>query len=468
MTPTKPKLEHLPLSKLTPYARNARTHSDDQVQQIVASIREFGWTNPVLIDARGTIVAGHGRVLAAQRLGMKAVPCIRLGHLTPDQVRAYVIADNKLALNAGWDLALLGAELRAVEADGLLGLTGFSADELQEVLGDTGTGAPGAEADTDLGPDRAEEAQRKWKVRRGDIWELGNHLIACADSTDGQVWERLLQGQKAQLTHTDPPYGVSYQDTRGVGIANDHLQGNALADLVREALARCIERSRDDGAFYIWHATATRRDFEHALDRLGLQERQYLTWVKESFTLGRSDYHWQTEPCFYAEKAGHRAKWFGDRTQSTVWKLGISSPEPGAYAVANGLLVSDGDEAHLFVRGEKPKAAGKIRHVRLAAGQSIMVATPEATTAWQIGRDSRQEYFHPTQKPVEIAEVAVANSSGPGDVVLEPFSGSGSTLLACERLGRRARAVDIEPKFVAVALERWAIATGGKPARWKR
>jgi DNA modification methylase len=460
-----PTIEQIKVDDLIPYATNSRTHSAEQVAQIAASMVEFGWTNPVLIDTRGTIVAGHGRVMAARKLGMETVPCIRLGHLSPAQVRAYVIADNKLALNAGWDEELLAAELRALAENGFeIGLTGFEPSELKKLLDDNEEDS-GSSNDAAEAIDRAEQAQAKWGVKLGDFWRMGSHIIACGDSTDPNVWSRMLGGEKAQLTHTDPPYGVSYKDSAGVGIQNDSLQGNDLAALVREALMRCIEMSRDDAAFYIWHATSTRRDFEHALDTVGLQERQYITWVKESFTLGRSDYHWQTEPCFYAEKSGHRAKWFGDRCQSTVWTIGATDPKQGTYTVANGIHISDGDKAELFIKSSKPKSAGKIRHIRIKQGESIDLTSDGRTTAWQIGRDPKNEYYHPTQKPVAIPEMAIVNSTAPGDIVLEPFSGSGSTLLACQNLGRRCRACDIEPKFVAVAIERWSIATGKTPTK---
>lgn len=458
-------IEQIKVSDLIPYATNSRTHSPEQVAQIAASMVEFGWTNPVLIDAHGTIVAGHGRVMAASKLCMETIPCIRLGHLKPAQVRAYVIADNKLALNAGWDEELLTNELKAVQADGLLSLTGFSEQELNDLIDEAASDTTAGADETDASEDRAAEALKKWNVKLGDFWKLGDHVIACGDSTDKKVWDKLLGGQRAQLTHTDPPYGVAYKDSKGVGIQNDSLQGNALADLVRDAMSRCIERSNDDAAFYIWHATSTRRDFEHALDAIGLQERQYLTWVKDSFTLGRSDYHWQTEPCFYAEKCGHRAKWFGDRAQATVWRVGSINASKSTYTIANGILISNGANAELFIKGKKPKSSGKIRHVRLDKGGSIALTADAVTNAWQIERDSKVDYYHPTQKPVAIPAMAIENSSGRGDIVLEPFSGSGSTLLACETLGRRCRACDIEPKFVAVAIERWSNLTGNTPTR---
>jgi len=465
MKKSQPTIEQIKVDDLIPYATNSRTHSAEQVAQIAASMVEFGWTNPVLIDTHGTIVAGHGRVMAARKLGMETIPCIRLGHLSPAQVRAYVIADNKLALNAGWDEELLVSELKSIQADGLFDATGFSEQEMNDLLDENATDITASSDENDASEDRAEKALKKWNVQLGDFWKLGDHVIACGDSTDKKVWDKLLNGQRAQLTHTDPPYGVAYKDSDGVGIQNDSLQGNALADLVREAISRCIEHSNDDAAFYIWHAYSTRRDFEHALDTLGLQERQYITWVKEHFTFGRSDYHWQTEPCFYAEKCGQRAKWFGDRTHTTVWRINNIKASNSTYTIANGILISNGANAELFIKGKKPKSTGKIRHVRLENGESIALTTDAVTNAWQIERDTKADYYHPTQKPVAIPAMAIENSSNRGDIVLEPFSGSGSTLLACENLGRRCRACDIEPKFVAVALERWSIATGKTPIR---
>ncbi len=467
--PRLPKnIECVPIGSLAPYAGNARIHSPEQIDQIAASIREFGWTSPILVAGKAKkslqVVAGHGRLLAAAKLGMQVVPIIRLDHLTPTQIRAYIIADNKLTLNAGWEDQTLAAELKALSDVGFdLSLTGFSDDEMKEILGeDESTMSAGCDE-----PDasKADECQAKWKVKDGDLWILGDHRIACGDSEKLEVWERLLGNDRAQCTFTDPPYGVDYQDDRGTTIANDDLKGDALARLLRESLANCVRHSRDDAAFYIWHASRSRRDFEFALDQVGLAERQYITWVKETFALGRSDYQLQTEPCFYAEKAGNRARWFGERDQSSAWKL-MATLDPGnGIALASGLHISDGNRSSLYIRRKKPKGT-KARHIRVLNGQSIIITDhDDCSDAWQITRDSVSSYYHPTQKPVELSIIALTNSSQPGDVILEPFSGSGSTLMGAQATGRRCRAIEKEPKYVAVAIERWAIATGETPRR---
>ena len=451
-------LETVPLSSISPDPANTRKHSRRNLDAIKASLRRFGQQKPIVVDVKGVVLAGNGTLAAATELGWPEIQIVRT-ELAGVDATAFGIADNRTAELAEWD-ANLGDVLASLKAEDFpLAEIGFDEDDLAELAGEPEP----SDADAEPQIDKAEELRAKWGVELGQVWQLGEHRIACGDSTDAKVWDGLLGIERAQLTHTDPPYGVAYKDSKGVGIQNDSLQGNALSDLVHSALSRCIERSNDDAAFYIWHATSTRRDFERALDTLGLQERQYLTWVKDSFTLGRSDYHWQTEPCFYAEKCGHRAKWFGDRAQATVWRVGSIKPSKSTYTIANGILISNGANAELFIKGKKPKSAGKIRHVRLDKGDSIALTADAVTNAWQIERDSKADYYHPTQKPVAIPAMAIENSSTRGDIVLEPFSGSGSTLLACETLGRRCRACDIEPKFVAVALERWADATGKEP-----
>ncbi|MGB8297060.1 MAG: site-specific DNA-methyltransferase, partial [Polyangia bacterium] len=322
-----------------------------------------------------------------------------------------------------------------------------------------------AHGDDDAGADEisiADKLQAKYGVKVGQLWRLGEHRIFCGSCTEAASWKVLMGTDRGQLVHTDPPYGVDYEDAAGQTIKNDKLKQDALAKLIRQGLGHAVHFTHPDAAFYIWHASPTRRDFEFALDQVGLTERQYITWVKDSFNLGRADYHWQTEPCFYAEKAGQRAKWYGDRAQGTVWRIRALPSDGTAIAIASGILLTDGEQAQLYIQAEKPKAA-KARHLRVLPDHPAVLADRATSTAWEISRDARKDYAHPNQKPTGLARIAIQNSSKEGDIVIDQFSGSGSTLIACEMTGRRARAMDLEPKWVAVAIERWSKATNQQP-----
>jgi DNA modification methylase len=313
LKPAALKVEYLPLDALAPYERNARTHSDAQVAQIAASIREFQWTNPVLIDRDGGLIAGHGRLLAARQLGMDAVPCIRLGHLTPTQRRALVIADNKLALNAGWSEDLLRLELADLQTDGFdLQITGFSGDELADLLADRTEGL------TD--PDDAPEPPANPVSVPGDVWCLGKHRLACGDATDPATVGKLLKGSSPHLMVTDPPYGVGYDPEwrarAGVNKSRDKMgkvENDDRADW-REAWALFPGE-----VAYVWHAGKFSREVQNSLEVCGFDVRSQIIWAKDRFALSRGHYHWQHEPCWYAVKgAGH---WHGDRKQSTLWNI---------------------------------------------------------------------------------------------------------------------------------------------------
>jgi DNA modification methylase len=385
------------VADLIPYARNSRTHSDEQVAQIAASIREFGFTNPVLVDGERGIIAGHGRVLAARKLGLDEVPVIELTHLTEAQRRAYVIADNKLALNAGWDMDLLKVELGGLQADGFdLGLTGFSGDELAGLFAESTDGL------TD--PDEVPEVPVDPVSALGDVWVLGRHRIVCGDCTDALVVDKALNGVKPHLMVTDPPYGVVYDaDWRNKAMRAD---GSPIAG---QAVGKVLNDDRADwreawalfpgDVAYIWHAGNMAHIVADSLLASGFGIRAQIIWAKSQFVIGRGHYHPHHEPCWYAvrEKQGATGHWNGDRKQSTLWQI------------------------------DKPR---------------------------------KSETGHSTQKPVECMKRPIENNSSPGQAVYEPFSGSGTTIIAAEMTGRSCHAIELNPAYVDVAIKRWQDFTG--------
>jgi len=391
------QVERWPVEKLIPYARNARTHSAEQVAQIAASIAEFGWTVPILAGADGIVIAGHARLLAARKLGMTEVPVIVLDHLTPSQRRALVIADNRLALSAGWDEEMLRVELAALREDDFdLDLIGFTAEELEELLVDPETQAAG-HTDEDAVPDVPEAAV----TVPGDVWILGKHRLLCGDATQFESYDRVHPGhQFADMVFTDPPYNVNYGATmkdklRGKrrAIKNDNL-GDRFEDFLRDACVNML--SITTGAVYICMSSSELHTLQKAFRAAGGHWSTFIIWAKNTFTMGRSDYQRQYEPILYGWQEGSDHYWCGARDQGDVW----------------------------FVK--KP-----------------------------VRND-----LHPTQKPVELIERALRNSSKTRDVVLDPFGGSGSTLIACEKTGRQARLIELEPKYCDVAVVRWRDHTG--------
>ena len=386
-------IETWPVERLKPYAQNARTHSEDQVARIAGSLVEYGWTNPVMVADDGEIVAGHGRLLAAQYLGLSEVPVIRLSHLTPAQVRAYRIADNRFAELAGWDDDLLAAELHALNADGFdLDLTGFDGAELDRLL---------APLDEDATDD--EEAIPEPPVdpvsRPGDLWLLGEHRLLCGDSTSADDVARLLGGARPHLMVTDPPYGVAYDPEwrKRAGVNNSDRMGQVKNDDRadwREAWALF-----PGDVAYVWHGGIHGKTVAESLEACGFAIRAQVVWSKNRFALSRGHYHWQHEPCFYAVRDGGESHWQGARDQSTIWEIALRG---------------DGDE----------------------------------------------ETVHGTQKPIECMLRPILNNSTRGDIVYEPFSGSGTTIAAAERSGRRCLAMELDPAYVDVAVKRWEAAAG--------
>lgn len=392
-----------PVADLIPYARNSRTHNEEQIAQIMASIKEFGFTNPILIGSDNVIIAGHGRLLAAQRLGLTEVPVICLPDLTETQRKALVIADNKIALNAGWDEEMLALEMKELEeSDFNLDILGFSEDELKEL---ENFGEP--QTDTKSEEDEIPEAPVEPITKRGDVWILGEHRLMCGDTTMYDDVRKLMRDDCAAMIFTDPPYNVNYGSTMkdsiryhagtlgGRKIMNDNL-GDGFPQFLTDSLSNLLMFCQ--GAAYVCMSSSELHTLYSAFIAAGGKWSTFIIWAKNTFTLGRADYQRQYEPILYGWNADKPHYWCGDRDQSDVWEY--NKP------VKNDL--------------------------------------------------------HPTMKPVELVERAVLNSSKSGDIVLDGFGGSGSTLIACEKNNRKARLMELDPKFCDVIVKRWEEYTGRK------
>jgi DNA modification methylase len=378
-------------SALKPYKNNARTHSDEQVAQIAASIREWGWTQPILIDPKGGVIAGHGRLLAAQSLGVDEVPVIIARGWSKDQIKAYVLADNQLALNAGWDQDLLRVEIGALGAAGFdTELLGFGADALADLFSDKTDGL------TD--PDDVPELAVNPVSRSGDLWILGPHRLLCGDATVATDVESLLGSVKPLLMVTDPPYGVEYDPAwrNKAGATATRRIGKVLND-DRADWRKAWALFPGDVA-YVWHGALHAATVADSLDAAGFDVRSQIIWAKDRLVLSRGDYHWQHEPCWYAVRKTGKGHWAGDRKQTTLWQIS--------------------------------------------------------------NRDQDAETVHGTQKPVECMQRPIENNSSPGQTVYEPFSGSGTTIIAAEMTGRACHAIELSPIYVDVAVQRWQGFTG--------
>lgn len=397
-------VEYLDVGDLLPYARNSRTHSEEQVAQIAGSIKEFGFTNPVLIDADGGIIAGHGRVMAARKLGLQQVPTIALLGLTEAQKRAYIIADNRLPLNAGWDADMLQVELSDLSAQGFdIDLLGFTADELADLLPDPEAGAA-AGAD----PDEIPEPPENPISSAGEVWLLGKHRLLCGDSTSMNDMDKLCQGQLVDMWLTDPPYNVaviggSRADTPaerkskgGKEIKNDAMGDDQFRQFLRDAYVAADSVMKPGAVFYIWHANKESYNFQGAAIDAGWTIRQHLVWKKSSLVMGQQDYHYKHEPCLYGWKDGAGHLWAADRKQTSIMEF------------------------------ERPARNGE----------------------------------HPTMKPVALFEYQMLNNTKGGDLVLDSFGGSGTTAIACEKHGRHARLMELDPRYCDVIVRRWQDFTG--------
>ena len=373
------------IDKLIPYINNARTHSEEQIMKLRSSLREFGFINPVIIDKEYNIIAGHGRVLAAKAEGIKEVPCVLVDHLTPAQKKAYIIADNRMALDAGWDEELLKVELEALEGESFdLFLTGFDEDELSNLFKEE------QEVEDD-DYDLTTALEKASFVERSDRWIVGRHVLFCGDATNKEDVDKLMDGKKANLVLTDPPYGVSFKSSSGLTIQNDSMKNEEFYKFLLSAFNNMVEHLESGAAGYVFHADTEGLNFRKAFVDAGFHLAGCCIWIKDSLVLGRSDYQWQHEPILYGFLKNGKHSWYSDRKQTTIWNF------------------------------KKPK---------------------------------RNEN-HPTSKPLDLLSYQIKNSSQENAIVIDTFGGSGSTLMACELTNRVCYTMELDEKYASVILRRY-------------
>lgn len=382
----------VPVGKLVPYVNNARTHSPEQIMKLRSSLREFGFVNPVIIDKDYNVIAGHGRIVAAKAEGIEEVPCVLADYLTVAQKKAYIIADNRMALDAGWDEELLRIEIESLQGkDFDLSLTGFSDDEIADLFSD-GTDSEAKDDDYDL----TAALEKAAFVLPGDIWTVGRHRLMCGDATNADDVTVLMDGRKANLIVTDPPYNVSFKSSSGLTIQNDTMAGGDFYTFLLDAFNNMAAHLESGGTAYVFHADTEGLNFRKAFIDAGFHLAGCCIWVKNSLVLGRSDYQWQHEPVLYGYLQNGKHHWYSDRKQTTIWNF------------------------------DKPK----------------------------------RNKNHPTSKPLDLLGYPIGNSSQENGIVIDTFGGSGSTLMACEQMNRICYTMELDEKYASVILRRYVDDTG--------
>lgn len=386
------RYENVEIEKLIPYKNNARTHSDEQIEKIAKSMKEFGFINPVLVDGDLNVIAGHGRILGAKKLGMKEVPCLFIENLTEEQKRAYIIADNRLAEDAGWDKELLKIELEDLKNMNFdITLTGFELEDFDFSMDETEV----------IEDEFDETVPEEPTSKKGEIYKLGKHFLMCGDSTDINDVEKLMNGVKADMLLTDPPYNVDYEGGTGLTIQNDNMDDETFREFLRVSFFNANSVMKEGAVFYIWHADSEGYNFRGACHDIGWKVRQCLIWCKNTLVMGRQDYHWKHEPCLYGWKEGASHLWASDRKQTTVLEF------------------------------DRPSVSKE----------------------------------HPTMKPVGLFDYLIKNNTNKDDIVLDLFAGSGTSIIACEQNGRIAYSMELDPKYVDVIISRWEKLTGQQAER---
>ena len=374
------------IDKLIPYINNARTHSPEQINKLRSSLREFGFINPVIVDKDYNIIAGHGRVIAAKAENFTEVPCVLVDHLTEAQKKAYIIADNRMALDAGWDEELLRVEIEALQAEAFdVSLTGFDDKEISDLF--KGEDSEVKDDDYDL----SAALEKASFVKRGDIWNVGNHRLVCGDATNPDDVALLMDGHRANLIVTDPPYGVSFKSASGLTIQNDSIKNEEFYQFLYKAFANMVAHMENGGSAYVFHADTEGLNFRSAFVDAGFHLAGVCIWAKNSLVLGRSDYQWQHEPVLYGFLKNGKHNWYSDRKQTTIWNF------------------------------DKPKRNAN----------------------------------HPTSKPLDLLSYPIKNSSQENAIVLDTFGGSGSTLMACEQTNRICFMMELDEKYASVILRRY-------------
>ena len=386
------RYEDVEIEKLKPYKNNARTHSDEQIEKIAKSMKEFGFINPILVDGNLNVIAGHGRILGAKKLGMKEVPCLFIEDLTEEQKRAYIIADNRLAEDAGWDKELLKIELEDLKNMNFdITLTGFELEDFDFSMDETEV----------IEDEFDETVPEEPTSKKGEIYKLGKHFLMCGDSTDINDVEKLMNGVKADMLLTDPPYNVDYEGGTGLTIQNDNMDDETFREFLRVSFFNANSVMKEGAVFYIWHADSEGYNFRGACHDIGWKVRQCLIWCKNTLVMGRQDYHWKHEPCLYGWKEGASHLWASDRKQTTVLEF------------------------------DRPSVSKE----------------------------------HPTMKPVGLFDYLIKNNTNKDDIVLDLFAGSGTSIIACEQNGRIAYSMELDPKYVDVIISRWEKLTGQQAER---
>jgi len=421
------KIETVSIGLIKPYENNAKLHPKEQIKQIKDSIQEFGFNDPIAVDENDIIIEGHGRYQALQELGHTEVPIIRLSHLTDKQKQAYIIAHNKLTLNSGFDLKILKEEIKSIEEELEATLTGFSLEELDDLLNFQPEEVYEDNPDIDL--------TKKSQSKLGDLWELGEHKLICGDSTKKETYEQLLGDTKVDLVVTDPPYNVNYGSKSeainkyGYGFSDRHIENDYMPEFqFIEFLTNAFKQMKDNmkpgAAFYIWHASITVFEFEMALRNNNLKSRQQLIWNKNTLVIGRQDYQWKHEPCLYGWKDGAAHYFIDDRTHVTV-----------------------------FDEDKKPEYNKMKKNELLELVESIYAQKTNTTIIDE--KKPARSVDHPTMKPIKLIARLIKNSSKPDQNILDLFAGSGSTLVAAEQLNRKTYNIELDPRFVDVIVKRF-------------